>query len=173
MAFLGETFNADDLPQSDRNYDLIPEGWYNVTITKADLGITKSGTGQKIDVRYDITGPTQQGRVIFQAINIRNQSQQAENIGRQQLGEIVRAIGLPTIEDSDQLIGGQLSIKIKIKEPTPRDIEAGYTNTKNEVAGYKSISGGAAPKPKAAPAAAAAAPAATSAPSGSKPPWAK
>lgn len=25
MAFLGETFGVDDLPQSDRNYELIPE----------------------------------------------------------------------------------------------------------------------------------------------------
>ena len=47
MAFLGETFGVDDLPQSDRNYELIPEGWYNVSITKAELGTTKAGTGQK------------------------------------------------------------------------------------------------------------------------------
>ena len=170
MAFLGETFGVDDLPQSDRNYELIPEGWYNATITKADLGNTKSGTGQKIDLRFDITGPTQQGRVMFQAINIRNQSQKAEEIGRQQLGEIMRAIGLAKVEDTDQLIGGQLCIKIKIKEPSAKDIEAGYSNTKNEVAGYKAIAGGAAPKPAPAPSAA---PAATAAPGGSKPPWAK
>jgi hypothetical protein len=168
MAFLGETFGVDDLPQSDRNYELIPEGWYNVTITKAELGNTKSGTGQKIDVRYDITGPTQQGRVIFQAVNIRNQSQKAEEIGRQQLGEIMRAIGLARVEDTDQLIGGQLCIKIKIRQPTDRDKAAGYTEDKNEVAGFKAVSGGIAPKP-----APNAAPAASSAPGGSKPPWAK
>jgi hypothetical protein len=168
MAFLGESFGVDDLPQSDRNYELIPEGWYNATITKAELGNTKSGTGQKIDIRYDITGPTQQGRVIFQAVNIRNQSQKAEEIGRQQLGEIMRAIGLPRVEDTDQLIGGQLCIKIKIKQPTDKDKAAGYTENKNEVAGFKAISGGIAPQP-----APSAAPAATSAPGGAKPPWAK
>lgn len=168
MAFLGETFSTDSLPQPDRNYELIPEGWYNVSITKAELGNTKSGTGQKIDIRYDITGPTQQGRVIFQAINIRNQSQKAEEIGRQQLGEIMRAIGLAKVEDTDQLIGGQLQIKIKIREASDRDKAAGYNDPRNEVAGCKAISGGIAPQP-----AVSAAPAATSAPAGSKPPWAK
>ena len=171
MAFLGETFGVDDLPQSDRNYELIPEGWYNVTITKAELGTTKAGTGQKIDIRYDIVGPTQQGRVIFQAVNIRNQSQKAEEIGRQQLGEIMRAIGLAKVEDTDQLVGGQLCIKIKIKQPTDKDKAAGYTENKNEVAGYKAVGGGSVPLPNAAPAAAA--PAATSAPGGAKPPWAR
>lgn len=170
MAFLGETFGVDDLPQSDRNYELIPEGWYNATITKAELGNTKSGTGQKIDVRYDITGPTQQGRVIFQAVNIRNQSQKAEEIGRQQLGEIMRAIGLARVEDTDQLIGGQLCIKIKIKTPTDKDKAAGYTENKNEVAGFKAANGTNAPMPSSAPSSA---PAASSAPGGAKPPWAK
>ena len=169
MAFLGESFGIDDLPQSDRNYELIPEGWYTATITKADLGQTKSGTGQKIDMRYDIVGPTQQGRVIFASVNIRNQSQKAEEIGRQQLGEIMRAIGLSKVEDTDQLIGGQLSIKIKIRQPTDKDKAAGYTEDKNEVAGWKSVSGGATPMP----AASSSAPAASSAPGGAKPPWAK
>ena len=101
MAFLGETFSTDSLPVSDRSYDLIPEGWYNATITKAELNNTKAGTGQKIDMRYDITGPTQQGRVVFGTVNVRNQSQKAEEIGRQQLGEIMRAVGLAKIQDTD------------------------------------------------------------------------
>lgn len=164
MAFLGETFSTDDLPQSDRNYELIPEGWYSATITKAELGNTKSGTGQKIDVRYDITGPTHEGRVIFASLNIRNQSQKAEEIGRQQLGEVMRAIGLPKVEDTDQLIGGQLQIKIKIKKPSQNDIANGYTEDKNEVAGWKSVNGAAAIPAKAQTA---------QAPAGNKPPWAK
>lgn len=167
MAFLGETFSTDELPVSDRSYDLIPEGWYSASITKADLGQTKSGTGTKIDMRYDITGPTQQGRVVFASVNIRNQSQKAEEIGRQQLGEIMRAIGLAKVEDTDQLIGGQLQIKIKIRKASDSDKANGYHDDRNEVGGWKSLNGSA-PIP-----ASTAAPAATSAPGGSKPPWAK
>jgi len=169
MAFLGETIKADDLPVSDRSYDLIPDGWYSATISKAELGQTKAGTGTKIDIRYDITGPTHEGRVVFASINIRNQSAGAEKIGREQLGEIMRAIGLAKVEDTDQLIGGTLQIKVKIRKPSEKDKAAGYTNEQNEIGGWKSASG-AAPIPVTR---AASGPAATSAPAGPKPPWQK
>lgn len=159
MAFLGETIEAGNLPEG-RSYDLIPDGWYNATITKAEVGQTKSGTGTKIDIRYDITGPTHEGRVIYASVNIRNQSTKAEEIGRQQLGEIMRAVGLARLEDSDQLIGGQVCIKIKIKQPSEQDKANGYTENKNEVGGWKAIAGSVAPV--------ASKPAATA-----KPPWAK
>jgi hypothetical protein len=159
MAFLGETFSTDSLPVSDRSYDLIPEGWYNATITKAELNNTKAGTGQKIDMRYDIVGPTHQGRVVFGTVNVRNQSQKAEEIGRQQLGEIMRAVGLAKINDSDELIGGSICVRVKI-----RPAENGY-DARNEVSGFKSASGvmpqvTSSPEP-------------TAQPGGAKPPWAK
>jgi hypothetical protein len=159
MAFLGETFSTDSLPVSDRSYDLIPEGWYNATITKAELNNTKAGTGQKIDMRYDIVGPTHQGRVVFGTVNVRNQSQKAEEIGRQQLGEIMRAVGLAKINDSDELIGGSICVRVKI-----RPAENGY-DARNEVGGFKSTSGvmpqvTSSPEP-------------TAQPGGAKPPWAK
>lgn len=166
MAFLGSTFSASELPQSERSYDLIPEGWYTVKITDAKLAPTRAGTGEKIDVRYDIMGPTQQGRVTFGSINIRNQNPTAESIGLQQLGEIMRAVGLDRIEDTDQLIGGELQIKIKIKQPTDKDKAAGYDQPKNEISGFKAVEGRSASLPEPA----AAAPASSGAAS---PPWAK
>jgi hypothetical protein len=159
MAFLGETFSTESLPVSDRSYDLVPEGWYNATITKAELGKTKAGTGDKIDMRYDITGPTHQGRVIFGSINVRNQSPEAEKIGRQQLGEIMRAVGLAKINDSDELIGCSIVIRVKIKPASN-----GY-DARNEISGVKSASGvmpqvTSSPEP-------------TAQPGGAKPPWQK
>jgi hypothetical protein len=168
MANLGESFNADDLPTGNTgDYELLPEGLYSAMISKAEVGQTKSGTGTKIDCRFDITGPSHQGRVVFSAINIRNQSAKAEEIGRQQLGEIMRAIGLARLEDSDQLVGGQLQIKVKIKQPSPDDVARGYSQPRNEVAGFRALAGGGLPAP-----AATKAPAPASATS-AKPPWAK
>ncbi len=154
MSFLGETFNVGDLPQSDRNYDPLPAGWYDATIVKADLNPTKDGTGQRINVRYDITGPTHQGRVVFGGINIRNKSPRAEEIGRQQLGDICRCIGLSSIQDTDQLIGNQIKIKVKLEDD------------RNDVVGWKAVGGS--PAPAVAPQAPATAPA-----TGAAPPWAK
>ena len=95
MSFLGETISVNDLPVSEAgNYDPLPAGWYTAHISGAEIKATKAGDGSYIAVRYDITGPSHQGRVVFGNLNIRNASAKAEEIGRQQLGDIMRAIGL-------------------------------------------------------------------------------
>jgi len=161
MAFLTETFDLTELPVGNaNNFEPLPAGWYTCTISQAELKDTKAGNGQYIKLRYDITGPTHQGRVVFGNLNIKNANPKAEEIGRQQLGEIMRAIGLAKVTDTDQLIGGQISIKLDIKQ----DAQYGASN---EVRGFKSVSGSVAPS---ATPASAAAPAATSK---AAPPWAK
>jgi hypothetical protein len=72
MASLGQTFDVNELPQGNGgNYDPLPAGWYSATIAGAELKPTKDGSGQYIKVRYDITGPSHQGRVVFGNVNIR------------------------------------------------------------------------------------------------------
>jgi hypothetical protein len=156
MAFLGQEFSRDELP-SGRTFEPLPEGWYNTTIVKAEVKTTKAGTGQFIELRMDVTGPTHQGRVIFTNLNINNPNPKAEEIGRQQLNQIMGALGLTVIRDSDQIIGGNVAVKVAIK------VEG--EDKKNEVKGFKAISGSAPPAPKAAPPA--------SAPPKASPPWAK
>ena len=161
MAFLSESIDLNELPaKTVGSFEPLPAGWYTATITQAELKDTKAGTGQYIKLRYDITGPSHQGRIVFGNLNIKNPNPKAEEIGRADLGEIMRAIGLGKVTDTDQLIGGQLGIKLAIKE----DAQYGASN---EVKGYKSLSGSVAPSatPAAAPAHAAAKSAA--------PPWAK
>lgn len=155
MAFLDEEFSVDSLPVGTSNFEPLPEGWYNATITGAEIKSTKSGDGKYIAVKCAITGPTHQGRVIFGNLNIKNSSTKAEEIGRQQLGEIMRAIGLATVRDTDQLIGGNLGIKLAVRT-------GDYAG--NEVKGFKAL-GGEMSKPAAAVPAAA--------PGKAAPPWVK
>lgn len=138
MALLDFEFNVDSLPVSESSYEPIPAGWYTASIKNAEIRQTKNGTGQYIAVRYDIQGPSHSGRVIFGNINIKNANPKAEEIGRQQLGEVMRAIGLSVVRDTDQLIGGTLQIKVDISH------QDGY-EPRNEVRGYKAVSGGSAP----------------------------
>jgi hypothetical protein len=164
MAFLNEEFNVNELPQGNGNFEPLPAGWYTATISQSELKDTKAGNGQYIKLRYDITGPTHQGRVVFGNLNIKNANPKAEEIGRQQLGDIMRAIGLAKVTDTDQLIGGQIAIKLEVKE----DAQYGASN---EVKGFKSVSGSAAPAAAVIPAKAAAP--APAAPAKAAPPWAK
>jgi hypothetical protein len=159
MAFLDEEFSVDALPVGNNNFEPLPEGWYNAAITGAEIKSTKAGDGKYIAVKYNITGPSHQGRVVFGNLNIKNASTKAEEIGRQHLGEIMRAIGLAKVSDTDQLIGGNLGIKLSVRTGE-------YAG--NEIKGFRAL-GGAQPStvallkvvpPSAAPAKAA-------------PPWAK
>lgn len=139
MAFLNQEFNVNELPVGNGgNFEPLPAGWYTVTITQAELKDTKLGGGQYIKLRYDVTGPSHQGRVVFGNLNIKNANPKAEEIGRIDLGNIMRAIGLAKVTDTDQLVGGSLSIKLDIKN----DPQYGSSN---EVKGYKSLSGSVAP----------------------------
>ena len=178
MAFLD--ISLSDLPESTGGaYDPLPAGWYTAMIAGADLQATKDGTGQYIKIKYSITGPSHQGRIVFGNLNIKNASAKAEEIGRADLGNLMRAIGLARVQDTDQLIGGQLSIKLDIR-PARTDAANGKTyDAQNEVKGYKAAGGSAAPaaampsfgasQPQASAPAAQAAPAAAS----SAPPWVK
>lgn len=155
MAFLEQTFDINELPQGTSSFEPLPLGWYSGVITGAELKNTKNGTGQYISLKYQVTAPTHQGRVVFGNINIKNANPKAEEIGRQQLGEIMRAIGLARVQDTDQLIGGNLQIKLAIRE------SEGY-EPQNEFKGFKAMEGSAPPVVH-APAVA---------PSKAAPPWA-
>lgn len=158
MANLGTSFVTEEMP-SGGNYEVLPAGWYTATINDVQVKQTKSGTGRYMAIRYDITGPTHQGRVVYSNVNFENANPKAEEIGRQQLRSLMEAVGLTRLTDSDQLIGHSVKIKLKIE----KDEQYG---DKNQVNGFSSAgSAGAAPRP-----------APTSAPSAkptNAPPWAR
>lgn len=147
-------FDTAEIPVSDRSYDLIPAGWYAATITDAETRDTKSGTGKYLRVEFTLADPA--GRRVWSNYNVKNDNPAAESIGRQQLAEVVRAIGKKAVRDTDELKGCVLSIKVKVREAAN-----GY-EASNEVAAAKSLDGSAPPK-TAAPAVATKA----------APPWAK
>lgn len=164
MGFLGETFDINDIPEAEkREFEPVPAGWYTASIANAELRDTKAGTGKYISVRFDITGPQHQGRVVFTNLNMTNPNPKAEEIGRQQLSEILRAIGLQRIDDTDEILGGNLSIKVTVRN------DPNY-GPGNEVRGFKAIEGST--PPVSAPAAAPPAKAAKAAKSAAAP-WAK
>jgi hypothetical protein len=141
---LNEAFTLASLPTSDRNYEVVPAGWYVAQITDAEVKQTKSGTGEYIKIRYDIQGPTSQGRVVFGNLNVKNANPAAEKIGRQQLGDIMRSVGLSAVTDTDQLLGTTMQIKIDIRESE-------QYGPSNEVKAWKALAAGMAPAPAVKP----------------------
>jgi hypothetical protein len=151
MASLGTVINREDLPEdSSGDYSPLPEGWYTTQITGAELKDTKSGTGKYIKVEHTVVGEQFSGRKVWGMINIQNPNEKAEEIGRQQLNKMMTAVGLAKLEDTDELVGLDVSIKLKIKEAAN-----GY-DASNEVKGYKAM--GSAPAGASAPKAESSAP---------------
>jgi len=171
MAHIGMSFTDEDLQSTgDGDFSPLPAGEYSVTIDGADLKQTKAGDGTYINLKMIVDGPTHMGRIVFSMLNIQNPSQKAEAIGRGQLGDILRIIGIQaaTFEDTDQLLGGQMIVKLSIKEAQ------GDYKASNNVQAYKPLTGTA---PAKAPAPRQAAPAqqrqATAVSAAKSPPWAK
>ena len=146
----------------DNSFDLIPAGWYQMFISNAELRQTRSG-GSMISVTYDITGPTHQGRKIFGNFNWENANPVAQEIGRKQFAQQIRALGLPGIQGLDDLINLPFDGKVGIQKSKDPQYEDSNRVTAFAAAGSKS--GGeqvsqpvAAPKLPARPAAPAKAP---------------
>ncbi|MFZ9563395.1 MAG: DUF669 domain-containing protein [Burkholderiales bacterium] len=163
MAFLDEPIDVSDLPQPERSYEPVPPGWYDAIITSADVTDTKAGTGKYIKIRYDITSPSHQGRVVFGNLNIRNPNAKAESIGRAQLNELMQAVNITRLANTDQLVGMPVFIKLAVKE------DPNY-GASNEVKGFKGRVGGVAAAPQQIPLSASPAAAITAK---AAPPWAK
>ena len=144
------SFDTAEIPVSDRSFDLLPAGWYAATITGAESRDTKSGTGKYLRIEFTLADPA--GRKVWSNYNVKNDNPAAESIGRQQLAEVVRAIGKKAVRDTDELRGCVLSIKVKVREAAN-----GY-EASNEVAAAKALEGSAPTKTAAAKA---------------TPPWAK
>lgn len=168
MAYLDTPINANDLPDdTGGDYTPLPEGEYQVVIKNAAVLPTKSDpNGQVINLRLDVQGPTHVGRVVFSNINIRNKSEQAEQIGRGQLKAVMSALGIATLTDTDQLIGGQLIVKLSVRAARTDEKTGKTYEASNDVKAYKPAGGAPMAAPGAMPKPAAAAPAK------SAPPWA-
>ena len=126
---LDEVFTLDSVPAQTNSYEVLPAGFYDATIANAELKDSKSG-GKYINVRYDITGPSHAGRVVFGMITVANSNPKAEEVGRQQLASLLRAIGLDQIQDTDQLIGATLAIKVVVEQSE-------QYGEQNRVSGYR------------------------------------
>ena len=90
--------SLNDIPDSDDNYDLIPNGEYGVRAVDMQLRESKNrgqhgNFGQMIAVQFEVTGPTQAGRKIFANFNIVNDNATATEIGLRELKSWMAACG--------------------------------------------------------------------------------
>lgn len=155
-------FNLNDLPDNESGFSPVPAGDYQVEIKKVEAKETHNKDGMYFNFRLDILGPTNAGRIIFAIVNVKNASEKAQQIGQGQLKDIMRALNLQSVSNTDQFIGGKLTVKLAIEKSEQ------YGDS-NRVQAFKPIGGSVAPM-AANPILTPAAPAQPAA-AGSTPPW--
>lgn len=149
-------FDATSYTPQERSYGLIAPGKYPAVINATDIKATKSGTGQYLEIEFQIIDGEYAGRRVWERLNINNENKKAEDIARERLAALCQALEIATLTDSDQLQDGQVLLGLEIDRKEP---------DRNRVSGFWALDG-------AAPAAAAAAPA-PAAPVAGKKPWQK
>lgn len=99
------------------SYELIPEGEYTLKGVDAEEKETASG-GEMIVGKFEIVGGKYDGRWIWMNFNIKNRSETAQRIGRQQLVAWATACGKPEADDTDKLLDKRFNAIVGVQKGT-------------------------------------------------------
>ncbi len=136
------------------DFEPIPAGKYVAVITESEMKPTKAGTGNYLQLTFQIIEGPYQNRLLWARLNLDNPNETARKIAQGELSAICRAVGVLTPRDSVELHNLPLMIHVKCKK------RADTGEITNEIKGYSKKES---PQP-----AATASPSATN---NSTPPW--
>ena len=143
------SFNASNVEPSTP-MDVLPAGKYLAMAIASELKPTKNGTGEYLQITFEVLDGSAKGRKIFERLNIRNSNKTAEDIAQRALSALCHAVGVIELEDSDQLHDKPVVLDVAV------DPAKGEYSAQNRVKGYSAAGGQtSAPAPAARPAAAA------------------
>ncbi|WP_435931441.1 DUF669 domain-containing protein [Moraxella bovoculi] len=116
MALLNLSFTQDEVKeaQSD-NFAPIPAGNYTAEVNRSEIKQTKDGRGSYLSLSLKVLEGDFAGRLIFQNITLTNASATAQNIGREQMAQLAGACGVLNLQDSEQLHGIAMGIRVAIE----------------------------------------------------------
>ena len=97
-------------------FEPIPSGKYLAIITASDLKPTKAGTGEYLEVAYQLIEGPYQGRKLWSRHNLKHPNAQTVQIAQAELSAICRAVGVLTPKDSAELHNLPLTITVKVKQ---------------------------------------------------------
>lgn len=132
MASLDIEFDAseyDTEDQRERNFEELPAGVYRLEVIQSDVEPTKSGKGTALKLRFNVIEPEElAGRLLFASLNIQNDNDTAERIGKQELAKLWRATGHRPDEkpkDSTELHSISFIARVGLGKPSKEKDEFG------------------------------------------------
>jgi len=147
MADLG---NFDASEHEPASFEPMPAGEYVAIATASEWKDTKAGTGQYLEITWEVIEGDHKGRKLWSRLNLKNPSDKAVEIASRELADIGRAVDLVRLNDSAQFHNVPVTLRVAIREWNGEK--------RNEVKGVKAAKAGTAAPEK---------------PAGNvKPPWA-
>lgn len=148
-------FDATQIAITERAYSPLPDGEYEMMVIKSDTKSTRAGNGHYLELEMQVLSGNHSGRRHWERLNLDNPSQKTVEIAKEQLARLCHALGLPHVDDSEELHDRPFIAVVSIDKKDP---------TSNRIYDFKPVEG-------AAPTAVAVKPAAVAAPAKSSRPW--
>ena len=98
------------------NFEPLPAGKYLAVITDSELKPTKAGTGNYLQLTFEVVDGPAKGRLLWARLNLDNPNEQAVKIARAELSAICRAVGVMAPKDSLELHNLPLTISVRCKK---------------------------------------------------------
>lgn len=136
MVKFAEPFNSDEI-DPNAPMEVLPAGWYAMRIVASSLEAAKSNPqNQYVKLTFEVDEtrhPELRGRKVFSNLNLWNKNPTAVQIAQGDLSAICRAIGVPQFQDTEELHGRPLAVKVTVRPPR------GDWGEQNEVKGYEHV----------------------------------
>ena len=116
MAHLGATFDATTV-DPDIGFEILPPGEYVAQIVQSEMRPTKDGGGQYLWLELDVLEGPQQGRKLFDHLNLVNTNTQSMEIAQRTLSAICHATGRLQVQDSQELHLIPMIAVVTVKPP--------------------------------------------------------
>lgn len=136
--------------EPNKALEALPAGTYDVIITESVKKPTNDGTGQVLNLVFQVLNGPHQNRKLYDRLNIVNngaKKEMTERIALGSLSAICRAVNVLTPKDSTELHDKPLRVKVVVKADP-------MYGPKNEIKGYMPKDAGPVMAPVSAPAAA-------------------
>jgi hypothetical protein len=111
-------------------FEPVPAGKYLAVITESELKGMKAGTGQYLQLTFEVLEGDYKGRHLWARLNLVNPSDKAVKIARAELSAVCRAVGVLAPSDSTDLHDLPLVLQVKCRK---REDTGEVTN---EIAAY-------------------------------------
>jgi hypothetical protein len=130
-------FNPSEYEPTTFGDPLKPD-WYATKIAAIELKATKDGKGAYLEITYAVDEnrhPESAGRNVWDRLTVHHHNETAKKIARGKLNKVQQCVGRPACQNTDELIGLPLMLKLKVR-PATEQYEAS-----NEVADYRPMGG--------------------------------